>query len=469
MSSILILGAGLAGLSAACLLARAGHEVRVLERDHQPAPQHGRADFWLRPGLHQLPHIHLNLALWRELTERELPELIRELEQRGALRLNLLRANPPAGPLTASDREFETVTARRSLHQAALEHVAGNTPGVTVIRGERVVRLMVDRSGPVPVVTGASTASGASFTADLTVAATGRRSALRNWLKQAGLPPPYEQLAERGSVYYSRHFRSTDGRLPGFRAGTLQPHHGLSLITLPADNGTWSLAIVTTSEDAELRVLKDPVVWERVFQQYPLARHWTDGEPLNAEVAVMAALHDQNRSLLAGGTPLAGGLVLLGDAWASTDPTLGRGSSLTFRHALLLRDTLSDLDPAADPARFTAEFESRSVRELGQLVERSNWYISQRLREMAADAAGEQADFPTGWQEVQAGRLLELTDPELARGFARSAYLLQSGEQAFSDPGLYEARLRNLLKRPWQRYPQPGPEHAQLVELIRQV
>lgn len=468
MSSILILGAGLAGLTAASLLARAGHEVRVIERDRNPAPDVRQLHSWARPGLHQLPHIHLNLALWRELAERELPELPQLLEQYGALRLNLLSANPAAGTLTAEDRVFETITARRRLHQAALEQVALDTPGVSIIRGERVSGLEVSRAGPVPLVTGVRTAAGARFSADLIVDATGRRSALSSWLQQAGLPAVAEQRAERGSVYYSRHFRSRDGQLPGFRAGTLQPHHGLSLITLPADNGSWSVAIVTGSEDAELRTLREPKQWSRAFAQYPLARHWGQGEPLSDEVAVMAALHDQNRSLLqADGSPLLGGLVLLGDAWASTDPTLGRGSTLTLLHALLLRDALRAGSPSAQPAAFTAEFERLSTRELGPLVQRSNWYISQRLAEMHADASAAEATPAEAWQEVQAARQLELTDKELARGFARNAYLFRTGADAFPAPQLYEQRLQAVLTGAWSRYPQPGPRHAELVQLLR--
>lgn len=460
MSSILIVGAGLAGLSAALLLARSGHRVTVLEQDAAS----GR-----RRGLQQLPHIHLNLALWRELAERELPELPHSLLTNGALRLNLLAANPPLNGevLTEADRRFETVTARRSLQQRVLEDLAGAAPGVSIRWGEQVQEVIVAETGEPACVLGVRTRSGAEFRADLTVDASGRRSALPQWLARARLPAAREERAERGSVYYSRHYRSGGAQLPDLLAGTLQPYHGLSIITLPADNDTWSVAIVTGSDDTLLRRLRDPANWELVLRQYPRAAHWLQGEPLTDEVAVMAALHDQNRSLLSdGGQPLTGGLVLLGDAWASTDPTLGRGTSITLRHALLLRDLLNEIDPGSEPLRFTREFEALSQRELGPLISRSNWYIRQRLQELHADVSGERVVFDADWQRVQASRQLELTDPDLARHFAGGAYLLDEGTEQFRRPELLDTRIREVLAAGWERYPLGGPTHQQLARLL---
>ena len=466
MSNVLILGAGLAGLTAAALLARDGHEVTVLEKDPAPAPADSSGtDTWSRPGAHQFGHIHLNLARWLQLADLELPELSERLLAAGGLRLNLLKAHPAADPVryTESDRRFETVTARRPVLEAVLAHEAEGTPGVRIIRGERVTGLIADPDSK--QVSGVRTDTG-EWRAELTVDATGRRSAMPLWLKEAGLPPATEHSARNSTVYYSRHFKSAGGTVPELKAATLQPYDGVSIITLPADNGTWSVAIQTHESDHELRQLRNPAVWSDVLAQYPLAAHWDRGNPLSDDVQMIAALHDRSRSLVSEGGARTSGLVLLGDAWACSDPSLGRGSTMSFRHAQILRDTLRTRDPVLDGVDFTSSFEHRSDTLLGPINRRSWWFIRNRLAELAADAVGQPAELGPDWQHVQVTRGLEYGDADLARGFAGVAYLLQTAAESFDNPQLLDERVESTLRGDWNRYPLPGPTRAALLSRL---
>ena len=268
MARILILGAGLSGLCTAMLVAREGHEVTVLERDPAapPPPEHADAAWegWPRRGVNQFRLPHFMMPRWWSLLRAELPETRHPLEAAGALHLNTVTVLPAArrGPMRDGDEQFETVTARRPVLEAALS-AAAEAAGVTIRRGVAVTGLTTDGPARVPRVTGVLTENGSAITADLVVDCGGRRSALGSWLQAVGARRPVEERADCGFVYYARHFRSRSGERPAVLHNLLQSYDSLSVITLPADNGTWSVVLTTSSRDKALRVLREPAAGTR--------------------------------------------------------------------------------------------------------------------------------------------------------------------------------------------------------------
>ena len=217
MADVIVVGGGVAGLCGAMLLARDGHQVRLLERDPDPPPPPDEAwDRWTRRGVNQFSMLHFFLPRFRELVEAELPELAAALVANGALRTNPLTGIPAeiTGGARPDDDRFTALTGRRPFVEAIVAAAAAAEPGLEVVRGAAVTGLL---TGPstipgVPHVVGVVTAAGDELRADLVVDASGRRSALPQWLAALGARPPYEELEDCGFIYYGRHFSST-GRL----------------------------------------------------------------------------------------------------------------------------------------------------------------------------------------------------------------------------------------------------------------
>ena len=221
--------------------------------------------------------------------------------------MNPLRDAPASvtGGFREGDERHDAVTARRPVAEAAIARVAATTDNLTIRRGVGVVGLLTGDStaAGVPHVVGVRTDTGEDVSADLVVDAAGRRSALPTWLADVGARPPIEERADCGFVYYGRHFRSDDGSVPMAFGPLLQEYGSVSVLTLPADNGTWGVGVITSARDKAMRSLKNLDVWTNVMKSMPLCAHWLDGEPLDDRVAVMAKIEDRHRSFVRGWPP----------------------------------------------------------------------------------------------------------------------------------------------------------------------
>jgi 2-polyprenyl-6-methoxyphenol hydroxylase-like FAD-dependent oxidoreductase len=472
MATIAVLGAGMNGLTTAMVLARDGHEVTVLERDPAAPPPAGQAwDHWERQGVGQFRQLHFMLSRWRQELQEALPDVLDDLVAAGGLRLNPVTSLPEQrrGPVRPDDDRFETVTARRPVLEAVLAAAAARTPGLVVRRGTAVTGFVdgVPATPGVPHVTGVGTADGERILADLVVDCRGRRARLAGWLAAIGARPPVEERDEAGFVYYGRHFRSADGRLPSALAPLLQHYAPFTLVTLPADNGTWSVGLITSSADHRLRALRDPAVWDAALARCPVAAHWGSADhgarPITG-VDVMAGLEDRHRRLVVHGEPVVTGLVLVGDAWARTNPALGRGTSIGAVHARALQQLLREVD-VADADKVARGFDDVTGALVEPLFRATQAFDRHRLAELAGEIIGVpyETDDP-GWTMAKALTAAALADPDALRLNARMALLLEPAASVFADPANV-ARVRSLAAAA-PRYPLPGPSRAELLEVI---
>ena len=470
MATIVVLGAGMNGLSLAMLLAKDGHEVTVLERDaNEPVDDPEAAwNGWERRGVGQFRMLHIMLPRWRSEIEAELPEVLTELEARGGLRFNVLTSLPDefTGGFRPGDERFDTMTARRPVLEGAVAAVARRMPGVRIRRGVAVSGLSTNdhgRSG-VPQVTGVVTEHDGMIAADLVVDAGGRRSALPAWLEAIDARQPTEEREDSGFAYFGRHFRSADGSVPPCKNRILTHHDSLSILTLPADNGTWGVGFVTSAGDKELRSLRDTATWERALAEYPMAAHWMDGEPISDGVAIMAAIEDRYRCYVVDGDPVVTGVVAVGDAWSCTNPSLGRGTSIGILHAKALRDVLREID-TADHELVVRRFDELTRNEIEPWYRRTLSFDRHRLAEIEADIAGHpyQTDDPV-WQITKAWTVASAVDSEVYRTYAPLLALQSTPEEELAAPGLLDRIIAASAGLP--QYPDPGPDRAALLQAI---
>ncbi|MGH3255773.1 MAG: NAD(P)/FAD-dependent oxidoreductase [Streptosporangiaceae bacterium] len=471
MARIVVVGAGVVALGAAMLLAGDGHQVTVLERDPEPPPS-DPADAWerwQRPGLNQFRQGHVFLPGFRSVLEAELPEVAKALQAAGALRLNLIRDVLPAtmtGGWRDGDERYDWLTGRRALVEAVLAAAAESAPGVEIRRGTAVVGLVTgSRARPgVPHVVGVRTRLGESIPADLVVDMSGRRSALPAWLRGVDARPPVEELEDSGFLYYGRYFRSADGSMPALRGPVQMDWGTVTSLTLPADNGTWAVVLVTGSKDPALRPLREAARWQAVVRGLPLVAHWLDGTPLEDEVQVLARLEDRYHGFVVDSQPVATGVVAVADSWACSNPANGRGASIGLLHALTLRDQLRAAD-LGEPAAFADAFHTATAETVEPWYRATLATDRYRLGEIEAGLRGAAYDSPDpAYQLEKALGAAFDRDPDCARANFDIRFVLQTPAEVFARPGLRDKTL--TLGSDWRDEPPFGPTRKQILALV---
>ena len=139
---------------------------------------------------------------------------------------------------------------------------------------------------------------------------------------------------------------------------------------------------------------------------------------------MIAGIEDRHRRYVVDGGPVVTGLVAIGDAWACTNPSLGRGASIGMLHACALRDLLRDVGPD-QPEKLVRRFDEITESTVTPLYRMTLAFDRHRLNEIAADVAGEtyQTSDPS-WAMTKALYAAAPQDPDVLRAYASVASML---------------------------------------------
>ena len=176
---------------------------------------------------------------------------------------------------------------------------------------------------------------------------------------------------------------------------------------------------------------------------------WAEAEPLG-DVAVMAKLEDRRRRLVVDGEPVATGIVAVGDAWACTNPSLGRGAALGLLHACALRDLLREIAPS-DRRGFALRWQEVTDATVGPWYDATVAYDRNRLADMRAARTGATRDADPVWETTKALQKAAAVDPDALRAFVSVVSVQELPMPAMTSvPDLFErvGRLASGIGEP---------------------
>jgi 2-polyprenyl-6-methoxyphenol hydroxylase-like FAD-dependent oxidoreductase len=479
-----------AGLATALWLVRDGHEVDLFEADRTPLTDDPVQAFevWTRQGAPQVWHSHAFLARLRNLLRDEVPDFHRALLERGAYEVRFGENLPPT--LTdfraePGDEELTLLACRRITFEWVLRSIVEHEPGVRWHAGARVTGLAGEPEDDLVRVSGVRVGSDAgerTIPAELVVDASGRRSPLPAWLRELGTRPPKVEQEDCGIFYCSRFYRLREGAAPPAGATLIGSDLGyMKYAVFPGDAGIFSVTLAASPEDRPLRRILRVRAFEAAARAIPILAEWIDegrSQPASP-VRGMRSLKNRRLRLVREQRPLVLGVHAVGDAAMHTNPLYGRGCTLAFVHAWLLRQALRE-HPGDAEARALA-FHEATERELGP------WYVAAREQDRDARRVaeawrrGEDPDArPRPDQPVDPrafmrsvlrdGLLPALrTDAVVLRTFARSFNLLAAPDALVTDPDVLQRILAAWRERDSREAPVPGPDRDEMVELLERV
>ena len=480
---IVVIGAGVAGLFSAMMLAGEGREITLLDRD-PPPPGDGEGvepafHDWRRRGVGQFRHSHAFLARLVNLLRDRHPALLDALKAAGCREVALEELVPstlkdrytPA----PGDEAMTILMSRRTTFELITRRYLQTLPGVTV-RSEVFISGYRSSVGPdgVPVISGVVTETGEVIEADTVIDAAGRLSQAMDWLAELGVQVP-ESAEPAGILYYTRHWRLNPGQAQPPRDGA--PGAGdlgyLKFGLFNADNGCFSVTLALPEVETELRqAIVRPETFDAICRAIPGIAPWITTERATAETPVFAMgdLTSRWRRMVTAGRPAAEGLYLVGDGLIRSNPLYGRGCSFAAIEAVELARAFATSTHPTTRAVLYDRFVEQALKPFYDDMQAQD---RSAIRRAAAARAGVKTDLRGQVIRsfiVDGASVAVRDDLQTFRAALRAFHMIDPPRAWISEPRNIGVVLKTWArgkKRNAHLYPQRmGPDRAEMLALL---
>lgn len=343
-SHAVVVGAGIAGLLSARVLAESFDSVTVLERDRLP----GHPTY--RKGVPQGRHLHQFLTRGTQVLDELLPGVLSELAAAGAIVNDPSRVYAQVGRhhLNSAGRlddpwALTYYQASRPFVEFHIRRRLEAIDNITFLDGHEAVDLVTSDGAVTGIhVTNRDSGDPTTLVADLVVDATGRATHTPALLERNGFSSPPEKRAAANWAYSGQLLHIPAGRITPQMVSMLdQGQRSTRLLLLAYEHNTWILAVGEVTQHAppptdyaQLLVAAEQIVPGTVMAGLRTATPIGDIAIFRNTAAVWRR-YDQM-------TQLPAGVLVIGDALCTLDPIWGQGMTMAAVQALALRNCLRE-------------------------------------------------------------------------------------------------------------------------------